>query len=26
VAATIVFVHQEGRWRMVVHHGSPVAG
>lgn len=26
VAATNVFVHQEGRWRMVVHHGSPVAG
>ena len=26
VAATNVFVRREGRWRMVVHHGSPVAG
>jgi ketosteroid isomerase-like protein len=26
VAATNVFVRIEGRWRMVVHHGSPVAG
>ncbi|MGH9035514.1 MAG: nuclear transport factor 2 family protein [Acidimicrobiia bacterium] len=26
VAATNVFVRVDGRWRMVVHHGSPVAG
>ncbi|MGH8975064.1 MAG: nuclear transport factor 2 family protein [Acidimicrobiia bacterium] len=26
VAATNVFVRTEGAWRMVVHHGSPVAG
>ncbi len=26
VAATNVFVRTDGRWRMVVHHGSPVAG
>jgi ketosteroid isomerase-like protein len=26
VAATNVFVQVDGRWRMVVHHGSPVAG
>lgn len=26
VAATNVFVLVEGSWRMVVHHGSPVAG
>lgn len=25
VAATNVFVRDDGRWRMVVHHGSPVA-
>lgn len=25
VAATNVFVRGDGRWRMVVHHGSPVA-
>ena len=25
VAATNVFVRNDGRWRMVVHHGSPVA-
>jgi ketosteroid isomerase-like protein len=25
VAAVNVFVHDEGRWRMVLHHGSPVA-
>lgn len=25
VAAINVFVRREGRWRMVVHHGSPVA-
>jgi ketosteroid isomerase-like protein len=26
VAATNVFVRAGGHWRMVVHHGSPVAG
>jgi hypothetical protein len=26
VAATNVFVRQGGRWWMVLHHGSPVAG
>jgi ketosteroid isomerase-like protein len=26
VAATNVFVHRGGRWWMVLHHGSPVAG
>lgn len=26
IAATNVFVRVEGSWRMVVHHGSPVAG
>jgi ketosteroid isomerase-like protein len=26
VAATNVFVLDDGRWRMVLHHGSPVAG
>ncbi|MGH9040876.1 MAG: nuclear transport factor 2 family protein [Acidimicrobiia bacterium] len=26
IAATNVFVRDEGSWRMVVHHGSPVAG
>ena len=26
VAATNVFVLRDGAWRMVVHHGSPVAG
>ena len=26
VAATNVFVRVDGRWLMVVHHGSPVAG
>jgi len=26
VAAVNVFVHSRGRWRMVVHHGSPVGG
>ena len=26
VAATNVFLQVQGRWRMVVHHGSPVAG
>lgn len=26
VAATNVFVRVDGSWRMVVHHGSPVAG
>jgi ketosteroid isomerase-like protein len=26
VAATNVFVQTDGRWRMVLHHGSPVAG
>jgi ketosteroid isomerase-like protein len=26
VAATNVFVRVDGRWRMVVHHGSPVGG
>jgi ketosteroid isomerase-like protein len=26
VAATNVFVRTDGEWRMVVHHGSPVAG
>jgi len=25
VAATNVFVFDDGRWRMVLHHGSPVA-
>jgi ketosteroid isomerase-like protein len=25
VAAVNVFVHDGGRWRMVLHHGSPVA-
>jgi ketosteroid isomerase-like protein len=25
VAATNVFVRQDGQWRMVLHHGSPVA-
>jgi ketosteroid isomerase-like protein len=25
VAATNVFVHRDGRWRMVLHHGSSVA-
>ncbi|HLF41783.1 MAG TPA: nuclear transport factor 2 family protein [Acidimicrobiia bacterium] len=25
VAATNVFVRRDGRWRMAVHHGSPVA-
>jgi hypothetical protein len=25
VAATNVFVHEGGRWRMVHHHGSPVS-
>jgi ketosteroid isomerase-like protein len=25
VASLNVFARQEGRWRMVVHHGSPVA-
>ena len=26
VAATNIFVLVDGRWRMVLHHGSPVAG
>ena len=26
VATTNVFVRQDGRWRMVHHHGSPVSG
>jgi ketosteroid isomerase-like protein len=26
VATTNVFVQQDGRWRMVHHHGSPVSG
>jgi ketosteroid isomerase-like protein len=26
VAATNVFAQVDGRWRMVLHHGSPVAG
>ncbi len=26
VAATNVFVRDFGRWRMIVHHGSPVGG
>jgi ketosteroid isomerase-like protein len=26
IAATNVFVRREGRWPMVVHHGSPVGG
>ena len=25
VAAVNMFVHDDGRWRMVLHHGSPVA-
>jgi hypothetical protein len=25
VAAVNVFRHIDGRWRMVLHHGSPVA-
>jgi ketosteroid isomerase-like protein len=26
VAAVNIFVFDDGRWRMVLHHGSPVAG
>ncbi len=26
VAATNIFIRTDGAWRMVVHHGSPVAG